>query len=204
MCVCERERERRRERVQEGEGVLCVLCVSVCVLLVYAYMYMCVVCMLVDAVLFDISLFLVFPPQGQSQLHRGRFRSRPNIRRCLSLSLSLSSLLSPLFSLPSPLFSLLNFIQEVTFPLENLEFEEIPRSDEVLTWQLRVRIALDVSRGLAYLHSREPPIVHKDVRSPNIFICHLDPLNVVAKVQTLLFFLPSFPLFLSSNLHSSG
>lgn len=37
-----------------------------------------------------------------------------------------------------------------------------------LTWPLRVRMALDASLGLLYLHRHSPPIIHRDVKSPNL------------------------------------
>ena len=38
------------------------------------------------------------------------------------------------------------------------------------SWTMRFRIALDVARGVEFLHSRSPPIVHRDLKSPNIFL----------------------------------
>lgn len=35
---------------------------------------------------------------------------------------------------------------------------------------LILRIGLDIARGLAHLHVQTPPIVHRDLRSPNIFV----------------------------------
>lgn len=43
-------------------------------------------------------------------------------------------------------------------------------SDADFSWPLRVRIARDVSKGLRYLHQLTPPIIHRDLRSPNIFV----------------------------------
>ena len=31
-------------------------------------------------------------------------------------------------------------------------------------------MAIDVAEGMAYLHSREPPIIHRDLKSQNIFL----------------------------------
>ncbi|KAE8805940.1 putative LRR receptor-like serine/threonine-protein kinase [Hordeum vulgare] len=40
-----------------------------------------------------------------------------------------------------------------------------------LRWELRVNIALDVARGLEYLHDGAvPPVVHRDIKSPNILL----------------------------------
>lgn len=40
-----------------------------------------------------------------------------------------------------------------------------------LRWDVRVNIALDVARGLEYLHDGAvPPVVHRDVKSPNILL----------------------------------
>lgn len=34
----------------------------------------------------------------------------------------------------------------------------------------RLRIAVDVAEGMLYLHSRDEPIIHRDLKSHNIFI----------------------------------
>ncbi|XP_044955104.1 calcium/calmodulin-regulated receptor-like kinase 1 [Hordeum vulgare subsp. vulgare] len=40
-----------------------------------------------------------------------------------------------------------------------------------LRWELRVNIALDVARGLEYLHDGVvPPVVHRDIKSSNILL----------------------------------
>eukprot|EP01125_Pyxidicula_operculata_P003691 TRINITY_DN1493_c0_g1_i5.p2 TRINITY_DN1493_c0_g1~~TRINITY_DN1493_c0_g1_i5.p2 ORF type:complete len:2132 (-),score=469.27 TRINITY_DN1493_c0_g1_i5:6801-13196(-) len=53
-------------------------------------------------------------------------------------------------------------------------------SDEALDWSLRRKIALDIAMGMAYLHHHvSPPIIHRDLRSPNCFVVSLDINNDV-------------------------
>ncbi|KAG6607828.1 Calcium/calmodulin-regulated receptor-like kinase 1, partial [Cucurbita argyrosperma subsp. sororia] len=43
--------------------------------------------------------------------------------------------------------------------------------NEPLSWELRVRVALDVARGLEYLHDGAvPPVIHRDIKSANILL----------------------------------
>ena len=40
-----------------------------------------------------------------------------------------------------------------------------------LTWTRRLLMALDAARGMLYLHSHKPrPILHRDLKSPNLFV----------------------------------
>jgi len=38
------------------------------------------------------------------------------------------------------------------------------------TWDLRLRVALDTSRGMNYLHRSEPIIIHRDLKSHNLLV----------------------------------
>ncbi|KAD3337540.1 hypothetical protein E3N88_33060 [Mikania micrantha] len=41
---------------------------------------------------------------------------------------------------------------------------------KILDEQHRLRMALDVAKGMNYLHKRNPPIVHRDLKSPNLLV----------------------------------
>ena len=44
------------------------------------------------------------------------------------------------------------------------------QSDRRLPPEVRLRLMHDVAAALAFLHSQRPPLVHNDVRSPNVFL----------------------------------
>lgn len=39
-----------------------------------------------------------------------------------------------------------------------------------LQWKMKVRLALDAARGMCYLHTMDPPIVHRDLKSLNLLV----------------------------------
>lgn len=43
-------------------------------------------------------------------------------------------------------------------------------NDRVLPLDLRLNLALQVAEGMAYLHNQDPPIIHRDLKSHNIFV----------------------------------
>jgi hypothetical protein len=46
----------------------------------------------------------------------------------------------------------------------------------------KLSICMDIADGMHYLHSRSPPVIHRDLKSHNIFITELSPGNLVAKI----------------------
>ncbi|KAL4020517.1 hypothetical protein IC575_019296 [Cucumis melo] len=45
-----------------------------------------------------------------------------------------------------------------------------PGAREVLDERRRLNMAYDVAKGMNYLHKRNPPIVHRDLKSPNLLV----------------------------------
>lgn len=45
-----------------------------------------------------------------------------------------------------------------------------PEAAAQLGWQRRLGMALDAAVGLLYLHSLQPAIIHRDVKSPNLLV----------------------------------
>ena len=39
-----------------------------------------------------------------------------------------------------------------------------------IPWDDRIKLAHDIAKGLCYLQEISPPIIHRDFRSPNIFV----------------------------------
>jgi len=56
-------------------------------------------------------------------------------------------------------------------------------SVDEFSWIFRLKVALDISSGMAFLHSSTPPIIHRDLKSPNILLASLDESSAtIAKV----------------------
>ncbi|KAI4303134.1 hypothetical protein MLD38_038803 [Melastoma candidum] len=49
-------------------------------------------------------------------------------------------------------------------------FRLLQRSTGKLDWRRRVHMALDIARGVNYLHHCNPPIVHRDLKSSNLLV----------------------------------
>jgi len=54
---------------------------------------------------------------------------------------------------------------------------------EHLTWRLRHKICLDIAKAMDFMHSIDPPIIHRDIKSLNILLNSIDVEDdVVAKM----------------------
>ncbi|MCD7464220.1 hypothetical protein HAX54_052311 [Datura stramonium] len=49
-------------------------------------------------------------------------------------------------------------------------FRLLQRNSSKLEWRRRIHMALDVARGMNYLHHLTPPIVHRDLKSSNLLV----------------------------------
>jgi hypothetical protein len=52
-------------------------------------------------------------------------------------------------------------------------------------WPLRLKILMDVSRGMAYAHEQFPRVIHRDLKSPNVFLALSSDGTLSAKVADL-------------------
>ena len=41
---------------------------------------------------------------------------------------------------------------------------------QVANWLRRLGMVLDAAKGMQYLHSCNPPIIHRDLKSPNLLV----------------------------------
>ncbi|KMT16275.1 hypothetical protein BVRB_3g054260 [Beta vulgaris subsp. vulgaris] len=49
-------------------------------------------------------------------------------------------------------------------------FRLLQRSTAKLDWRRRIHMALDIARGMNYLHNCSPPIVHRDLKTSNLLV----------------------------------
>jgi serine/threonine protein kinase len=65
---------------------------------------------------------------------------------------------------------------------EQLFCEQRTLDEKVISWRLRYKVSLDIAKGIRHLHSIVPPVVHRDLRSPNVFLVNLMTLDPEAPV----------------------
>lgn len=60
--------------------------------------------------------------------------------------------------------------------------------ERVLTVEMRLNLALQVAEGMMYLHNQVPPIIHRDLKSHNIFVhetfIDMEETSVSGKIET--------------------
>ena len=44
------------------------------------------------------------------------------------------------------------------------------RPDSAVSWSRRIGMVLDAAKGMNYLHSSDPPVIHRDLKSPNLLV----------------------------------
>lgn len=49
-------------------------------------------------------------------------------------------------------------------------FRLLQRSTSKLDWRRRIHMALDIARGMNYLHNCNPPIIHRDLKTSNLLV----------------------------------
>ncbi len=60
-----------------------------------------------------------------------------------------------------------NFVTEI---LSSGTLQSFINKVQVIRWKIAKRWALQILKGLEYLHSQEPPVIHRDLKCQNIFI----------------------------------
>ena len=49
-------------------------------------------------------------------------------------------------------------------------FDLLYKRKEKLSWARKLEIVLQTARGMAYLHTRSPPVLHRDLKSLNLLL----------------------------------
>ena len=62
---------------------------------------------------------------------------------------------------------------EFLHPKDKITGKQTNATYDQISWNLRYKIGLDIAKGMRYLQSIKPPIIHRDLRSLNIFL--IDP-----------------------------
>ena len=61
----------------------------------------------------------------------------------------------------------INFVTEI---LSSGTLKSFIKKVQVIRWKIAKRWAVQILHGLAYLHSQDPPVIHRDLKCENIFI----------------------------------
>lgn len=61
-------------------------------------------------------------------------------------------------------------------------FSYIHKDGVKLDWPLRIQIALDIAHGMNFLHSVKPPVIHRDLKSPNVLLKTEGQPRMIAKI----------------------
>merc|ERR1719230_1521231 len=54
--------------------------------------------------------------------------------------------------------------------MEKGNLTSVLRSEPNLSWAIKIRMAMDASEGMIYLHSHSPPVCHRDLKSLNLLV----------------------------------
>ena len=59
--------------------------------------------------------------------------------------------------------------------VENRDLEDLLVFKQTLhpyiqQWECRIRMGLDIARGMNFLHNQMPPIIHRDLKSANVLV----------------------------------
>jgi sterile alpha motif and leucine zipper-containing kinase AZK len=49
-------------------------------------------------------------------------------------------------------------------------YELVNNPKQEVQWNLRMKIALDIAKAMNFLHTCDPPIVHCDLKTPNVMV----------------------------------
>uniref|UniRef100_A0A6B2KZC6 Protein kinase domain-containing protein n=1 Tax=Arcella intermedia TaxID=1963864 RepID=A0A6B2KZC6_9EUKA len=101
---------------------------------------------------------------------------KPKVLRALFNEFRTEVLTMSMLSHPN-VVNLLGFSLEIPFSLvmEYCEYGTLydfvgKGKGKTIDWSLRLRILYDISAAMSFLHSVEPPLIHRDLKSPNILL----------------------------------